>query len=75
MIQLTDDEVALLKSLLVALRSIKIHDIDKALVILARQTGPASLERILGKRLVGLGRWRQRHGQLQAHQVILTCFS
>ena len=36
MIQLTDDEVALLKSLLVALRSIKIRDIDKALVILAK---------------------------------------
>lgn len=36
MVQLTDGEVALLKSLLVALRSIKIRDIDKALVILAR---------------------------------------
>ncbi len=34
MITLSDDEVALLKSLLTALRSIKVRDIDKALVIL-----------------------------------------
>ncbi|WP_297080046.1 hypothetical protein [Thermoleptolyngbya sp. M55_K2018_002] len=36
MTHLTDDEVALLKSLPIALWSIKIRDIDKALVILAR---------------------------------------
>jgi len=34
MITLTPDEVALLKSLLVALRGIKTREIDKALVIL-----------------------------------------
>ncbi|NJO77728.1 MAG: hypothetical protein HC827_03845 [Cyanobacteria bacterium RM1_2_2] len=36
MITLSDDEVALLRSLLTSLRSIKVRDIDKALVILAR---------------------------------------
>ena len=36
MITLTDDEVALLRSLLTALRGIKIRDIDKAMVILAK---------------------------------------
>lgn len=36
MTTLTDDEVALLRSLLTALRGIKIRDIDKALVILAK---------------------------------------
>jgi hypothetical protein len=36
MITLSDDEVALLKSILTALRSIKVRDIDKALVILAK---------------------------------------
>jgi hypothetical protein len=36
MITLSDDEVALLKSLLTALRSIKVRDIDKALVILSK---------------------------------------
>ncbi|WP_179228587.1 hypothetical protein [Leptolyngbya ohadii] len=36
MIALTDDKVALLRSLLTALRGIKIRDIDKALVILAK---------------------------------------
>jgi hypothetical protein len=37
MITLTDDEVALLRSLLTALRAIKVRDIDKALVILSKQ--------------------------------------
>jgi hypothetical protein len=36
MITLTPDEVALLKSLLVALRGIKTREIDKALVILSK---------------------------------------
>ena len=36
MITLSDDEVALLRSLLTALRAIKVRDIDKALVILAK---------------------------------------
>jgi len=36
MITLTSDEVALLKSLLVALRGIKTREIDKALVILSK---------------------------------------
>lgn len=36
MITLTDDEVALLKALLTALRGIKTRDIDKALVILSK---------------------------------------
>jgi hypothetical protein len=36
MITLSDDEVALLRSLLIALRGIKVRDIDKALVILAK---------------------------------------
>jgi predicted DNA-binding transcriptional regulator len=38
MITLTDDEVALLRSLLTALRAIKVRDIDKALVILSKQS-------------------------------------
>lgn len=36
MITLTADEVALIRSLLTALRSIKVRDIDKALVILSK---------------------------------------
>lgn len=36
MITLSDDEVALLRSLLTALRGIKVREIDKALVILSR---------------------------------------
>jgi predicted DNA-binding transcriptional regulator len=36
MVILSDDEVALLRSLLVTLRGIKVRDIDKALVILAK---------------------------------------
>lgn len=42
---LTDDEVALLRSLLTALRSIKIRDIDKALVILAKSDRLAATHR------------------------------
>jgi hypothetical protein len=33
---LSDDEVALIRSLLTALRAIKVRDIDKALVILSK---------------------------------------
>lgn len=36
MITLSSDEVALIKSLLTALRGIKIRDIDKALVVLSK---------------------------------------
>lgn len=36
MITLTDNEVVLIRSLLTALRGIKIREIDKALVILAK---------------------------------------
>ncbi|WP_416672548.1 hypothetical protein [Egbenema bharatensis] len=36
MITLTDDEVALLRAILTHLRSIKVRDIDKALVILSK---------------------------------------
>jgi hypothetical protein len=35
-ITLSDDEVAILKAILTALRGIKIRDIDKALVILSK---------------------------------------
>ena len=34
MVVLSDDEVALIKSILVALRTIKVSEIDRALVIL-----------------------------------------
>jgi hypothetical protein len=37
MTTLTDDEVALIKSLLTALRAIKVREIDKALVILSKR--------------------------------------
>jgi len=37
MTTLTDDEVALIKSLLIALRGIKTKDLDKALVILSKR--------------------------------------
>ncbi|WP_277879050.1 hypothetical protein [Leptolyngbya sp. FACHB-711] len=37
MVTLTDDEVALIRSLLAALRSIKVRDIDKAMVILSKR--------------------------------------
>jgi hypothetical protein len=33
---LSDDEIALLKAILTALRGIKVRDIDKALVILSK---------------------------------------
>lgn len=36
MVILSDDEVALLRAILTALRAIKVRDIDKALVILAK---------------------------------------
>ena len=36
MITLTDDEVALVRSILTSLRAIKVRDIDKALVILSK---------------------------------------
>ncbi len=36
MIPLTEDEVSLIRSLLIALRGIKVRDLDKALVILAK---------------------------------------
>ncbi len=36
MITLSDDEVALIRSILTALRAIKVRDIDKALVILSK---------------------------------------
>jgi predicted DNA-binding transcriptional regulator len=36
MITLSEDEVAALKAILIALRAIKVREIDKALVILSR---------------------------------------
>ncbi|HIK41628.1 hypothetical protein HNI00_15910 [Thermoleptolyngbya oregonensis NK1-22] len=36
MVVLSDDEVALIRALLTAVRAIKVRDIDKALVILAK---------------------------------------
>ncbi len=36
MVTLSDDEVALIRSLLTALRAIKVRDIDKALAILSK---------------------------------------
>lgn len=36
MVTLSDDEVALIRSLLIAVRGIKVRDIDKALVILSK---------------------------------------
>lgn len=36
MVTLTDDEVALLKAILTAVRGIKVRDIDKAMVILSK---------------------------------------
>lgn len=36
MITLTDDEVALIRSLLTALRGIKVRDVDRALLILSK---------------------------------------
>ncbi|MBD2464902.1 hypothetical protein H6G89_28260 [Oscillatoria sp. FACHB-1407] len=37
MTTLTDDEIALIKSLLIALRGIKTQDLDKALAILSKE--------------------------------------
>ncbi|HEY9658732.1 MAG TPA: hypothetical protein V6C65_09795, partial [Allocoleopsis sp.] len=36
MVTLSDDEVALIRSILTALRGIKVRDIDKAMVILSK---------------------------------------
>lgn len=36
MVTLSDDEVALIRAILTALRAIKVRDIDKALVILSK---------------------------------------
>ncbi|WP_273545941.1 hypothetical protein [Leptodesmis sichuanensis] len=36
MVTLTDDEVALIRSLLTALRGIKVREIDRALLILSK---------------------------------------
>lgn len=36
MATLSDDELALIKSILIALRGIKVRDIDKALVVLSK---------------------------------------
>lgn len=36
MVTLSDDEVTLIRSLLTALRAIKVRDIDKALVVLSK---------------------------------------
>ena len=36
MVTLSDDEVALIRSILIALRAIKVRDIDKALVVLSQ---------------------------------------
>jgi hypothetical protein len=36
MVTLSDDEVVLIRSLLTALRAIKVRDIDKALMILSK---------------------------------------
>ncbi len=36
MVILSDDEVALIRSILIALRAIKVRDIDKALVVLSQ---------------------------------------
>lgn len=41
MITLSDDEVALLRSLLTALRGIKVREIDRALVILSKASSQA----------------------------------
>lgn len=43
MVTLSNDEVALLKAILTALRGIKIRDIDKALVILSKRERRGSL--------------------------------
>ena len=40
MVILSDDEVAMIRSILTALRAIKVRDIDKALVVLAKGDRP-----------------------------------
>jgi predicted DNA-binding transcriptional regulator len=45
MITLSPDEVALIRSLLTALRGIKVRDIDKALVILSKSDRARDLGR------------------------------
>lgn len=42
MITLSDDEVALIRAILTALRGIKVREIDKALVILSKGDRPSS---------------------------------
>lgn len=44
MTTLTDDEIALIKSLLIALRGIKTKDLDKALVILSKHSRDSQAE-------------------------------
>ena len=40
MVTLSDDEIALLKTILIAIRGIKSRDIDKAIVILNKTNRP-----------------------------------
>lgn len=40
MVILSDDEVAMIRAILTALRAIKVRDIDKALTILAKTDRP-----------------------------------
>ncbi|MEL7038558.1 MAG: hypothetical protein AAFO04_23525 [Cyanobacteria bacterium J06592_8] len=44
MVTLTDDEVARIKSVLIALRQIKVRDIDQALVMLSKKDTAISPE-------------------------------
>lgn len=51
MVTLSSDEVALLKSILTALRGIKVRDIDKALLILSKaDRGRQTIDDDRGKR-------------------------
>ncbi|MEL7036809.1 MAG: hypothetical protein AAFO04_14475 [Cyanobacteria bacterium J06592_8] len=45
MVTLTDDEVALIKSVLIALRQIKVRDIDRALVMLSKGDTAKTMQR------------------------------
>lgn len=45
MVTLTDDEVALIKSVLIALRQIKVRDIDQALVMLSKGNTSKMMQR------------------------------
>ncbi|WP_413167834.1 hypothetical protein ACL6C3_14150 [Capilliphycus salinus ALCB114379] len=49
MVTLTDDEAALIKSILIALRQIKVRDIDQALVMLSK--GETAKTKILKRRV------------------------